>query len=261
MNNNLKLHVYIQAREGSERLPSKILKKICNKSILELILERVKEIKTVEKIILITGSEGKNTNLINEAKRLDLEYFCGNDNNVIDRFYNASKLFGSKNIIRITGDCPLIDFNIVNKGVEIFERNEKQIVSINRIRTFPDGFDFEIFNVEILKESWYDLQSQFTKTGFEQSFIPPTKYLLEKEKFIHYDLKNDKNLSEIRLTLDYLEDFELINIIYNKLYSKNKKFAMNEILELLNKNQELLDINKKYVIKDYGIKVENNSNS
>lgn len=254
---NLKIHIYIQARESSERLPSKILKKICDKSILELIVERVNEIKDVNKIVLVTGSKEKNKKLIEQAEKLNIEYFCGNDDNILDRFHTASLSLQSKIIIRITGDCPLIDFDLINKGLQMFKENDYDILSINRFRTFPDGFDFEIFNVDALHEAWSDLKSKFKQKDFEQSFIPPTKYLLEKKKFKHFDLRNEEDLSGIRLTLDYLEDFQLIKTIYEKLYYKNRKFAMSKILELITTNKELLDINKKYVTKDYGLKIEN----
>ena len=129
----------------SSRLPGKAIKKICNKTILELIFERLKNISNIDKIILVTGSIEQNKPLIDEAKKINLNYFCGNEENILDRFYNASKKFPSNNIIRVLADCPLIDFELIDSALKIFQKNNFDMLSIARKRTFPHGLDFEIF--------------------------------------------------------------------------------------------------------------------
>lgn len=234
---------------GSSRLPGKVLKKICKKTILELIYERLTNISNVKSIILVTGSLEQNKQLIDEAKKINLDYFCGNEENILDRFFNASKKYPSDNIIRVLADCPLVDFELINKALQIFNNNEFDILSIARKRTFPHGLDFEIFKKKALDTSWKD---KFNEIGnfdeFQSSFINPVKYMLEDKKFINYDLINNENLSNIRLTVDFPEDFELVSIIYENLYEKNKKFTLKEILELLKQKPELLEINKKHVV-------------
>jgi len=244
----MKNNLYIQARLNSQRLPGKVLKKICDKSIIELITERVSNIKKIDDIILVTGSEDKNKLILDEAEKIGISYFCGSEENVLDRFYEASQVFDSTNIIRITADCPLIDFNIVNKAISIFEENNYDILSNNRIRTFPHGLNFEIFTKKALQKSWEQALNFYeNKEKFLKTFIPPTLNMLENEDFKNFDLINDEDLSNIRLTLDYQEDFELIKKIYEFFYFKNEKFDLKDILEFLNKNPELLKINKKYI--------------
>ena len=234
---------------GSSRLPGKVLKKICNKTILELIYERLKNISNIENIILVTGSLEQNQPLIDEAKKINLDYFCGNEENILDRFFNASKKYSSDNIIRVLADCPLVDFKLINNAIQIFNNNEFDILSIARKRTFPHGLDFEIFKKKALEISWNDKLNEIGNLDeFQSTFINPVKYMLEDKKFINYDLVNDENLSNIRLTVDFPEDFELVSIIYETLYEKNKKFTLEEILELLKQKPELLEINKKHVI-------------
>jgi len=253
----MKNHIFVQARLGSSRLPGKVLKKILGKTIIELIFERLQKVEGIDEIFLVTGTKDKNKPIIEESKKLSLEYFCGNEDNILDRFYKASLQFNSDNIIRITADCPLIDFNIISKGKRVFEEVNCDILSIVRKITFPHGFDFEIFKQDSLKKAWEDNLNKFSnKNEFFNSFIPPTKYMLEKKKFKNYDLTHAENLSHIRLTLDYQEDFELISKIYENLYEKNPFFSMDEILNFLNNNQYLLAINRKYAKYDHWLDIE-----
>jgi spore coat polysaccharide biosynthesis protein SpsF len=232
---------------GSTRLPGKILKKICNKTILELLVERLHNVKS-SKIILATGPHESNKPLVDEAKRLGLDFFCGNEQNVLDRLYMCSNHFGSENIIRVTGDCPLIDFNIINKGIDIFDSKKYDILSVDRIRTFPHGFDYEIFTKNALTKSWNDIFGKFhSKEKFYTTFISPAVNMLQSGQFKNYDLVNKKNYSFMRLTIDHPEDLQLITEIYDSLYHKNKLFTLKEIVDLLNEKPALLDINKKFV--------------
>lgn len=242
-------HIFIQGRMGSSRLPGKVLKKICGKTIIELIYERLKNVANVEKIILVTGTQEKNELLVEEAKKINLDYFCGNDENLLDRFYKASEKLHPHNIIRVLADCPLVDFNVINKGLEIFESNNYDILSIARIRTYPHGFDFEIFTRKALEKLWEEKLDEIGDVEtFTTTFVNPVKDMFDDKKFVNYDLKNEENLSHLRFTVDYPEDFELVKKIYELLYNENKKFALNEILDLLRKKPELLDINKKHLV-------------
>lgn len=253
----MKTHIFIQARMGSRRLPGKVLKKIMGKTVVNLILERLKNVQDVDEIFLVTGPSKINGPLINEAKYLKLKTFCGNEINVLDRFYKASIKFESDAIIRITADCPLIDYDIINKGLKIFKEINCDILSIVRKRSFPHGFDFEIFKNTALATSWNDMLAKYqNEDEFLESFIPPTKNMLEKKKFNNYELIHSENLSKIRLTMDYPEDFEVIREIYQDLYKKNKFFGMKEILKFLEENSKILEINQKYVNFNHELDIE-----
>jgi len=247
--------VYIQANMSSSRIPGKVLKKILNKSILELIVERVRKIKNFDRIILVTGSKEKNELLLKEAQKLKIYYFFGSEENILDRFYKASKKFNTDIIIRCTADNPLIDFNIINTGLEIFRKNNFDILGVDRKRTFPLGLNFQIFRKEALETAWND-NHDIHKGNFDKIFIPPTKYMLEKRKFKNYTLISKKDYSDIRLTLDYPEDLEMISKIYQKLYLQNKKFGLPEILDLLKKNPKILQINAKHSKKIPPIRIK-----
>lgn len=250
----MKTQIFVQARMGSSRLPGKVLFKIGGKTIFSILVERLRQVRNIDKIILATSIDKNNDELVKEAKRLGIDFLRGSEENLLDRFYQASLKFKPDIIIRITADCPLIDFNLINKGFEIFKKGNYDILSNARIRTFPDGMDFEIFKTKTLEIARQENFSKFNKNNkkFNEAFLSPTDDLLMKKEFKNKDFINKKDLSGIRLTLDYKEDFEVIKKVYENLYKKNKYFNLNEILKFLNNNPNLYKINKEYVHLDYG---------
>jgi len=240
-------HVFIQARFDSKRLPGKILYRICGKSILEIIVEKAKKIKQIDKIVLITGEQNKNKKLIDEANRLGLEVFTGNDENILDRISKASIKYDSDIIIRLTGDNPLIDFNIINHGLDLFQNNDYDFLNIDK-KTYPLGLNFEIIRQSMLASYWNThFDSYQNENAFFNNFIPIDLENYKHTKFRISKLIYPENLSHMRFTLDFKEDFLLISKIFNELYQKNYFFVLDDILKFIQKNPHLLEINKKYI--------------
>lgn len=241
--------IFIQARMGSTRLPGKVLKKICGKTIIELTVERLKNVKEVSKIVLVTSVNKENNVLVEEAKKIGVDYFRGSEENILDRFYQASKEFKPDTIIRVTADCPLIDPDIISKGLELFKTGRYDIVSNVVPRTYPHGYDFEIFSVQAMVRSWRDQRAKFkNEKVFDKTVINPTNYLFKNKNFRHGNIKNDLDLHKIRLTLDYKEDFEVIKIIYENLYKKSGPFNMDTLLDFIDNNSHILEISKDHKI-------------
>ena len=238
-------HVYIQAREGSSRFPKKILKKIDGKTILELIVERAQKIEKATQVIIVTGNAEKNQTIINLAKKMKIPYWYGSEENILDRFYHASKKFGSDIIIRITGDCPIIDFEIIDNGLCIYDEKKVDGLTNTKKRTFPHGLDFEIFSKSSLEKIWKQNKQKFSnEEEFLNTFMNPVKDIFGDKQFKIYNLENELDLSHIRLTVDYPEDFLVIEKIYEKIYPKKKNFTIKDVLEFLNQNKEILELNK-----------------
>ncbi len=240
-----KVDIFIQARENSTRFPNKILKKISNKSILEIILERISMIKNIKNVVLVTGPEQSNSILAKEAKRLEIDVFFGEEENILDRFWNAAKLYKSDHIIRITGDCPLLDFDLINRGIEIFYSDKKiDLLTNTRKRTYPHGFDFEIFTRDSLRKSWERIVQDSDDS--KKRFINPVEFILNSGEFEIFSMEGDIDQSNIRLTIDYPEDLELISMIYEKLNLEKQFFTSVDIIEFLEKNPDSMRINEKY---------------
>jgi spore coat polysaccharide biosynthesis protein SpsF len=243
----LNTHIYIQARINSTRLPGKILKKICGMTILEIILERLKKVEKIDKIILVTGPKKQNSELIKEADRLNLEYFCGNEENILDRFYLAAQKFNSNVIIRITADCPLIDFELINHGLNIFLENKYELLCNNIPRTFPHGLDFEIFKKKHLTEMWNIKKDEFQNDElFLNTFINPIDDIFKNLSDKTYCLTNKMDLSSIRVTLDYEEDFEVIKTIFEYYNDKNPFFGLSDLIFLKKILPNIFELNRKY---------------
>jgi len=242
----MKFHIYIQARVNSTRFPKKILKKIDGKTVFEILVKRLKLVSNSE-IFLITGSKLLNNELIDEAEKMNISYFSGDENNILNRFYNASQKFSSQNIIRITGDCPLIDFELVNEGAKIFSQKKIDFLLNYIPRTYPHGFDFEIFTADALENSRNNVYNKYDESLFLSTSMNPVQEMIKSKTLVNYKMKNNIDNSNIRLTMDYLDDLKLISYVYQKLSKINPNFTSSDILNLLKLEPQLMDINKEFV--------------
>jgi Spore coat polysaccharide biosynthesis protein F, CMP-KDO synthetase homolog len=124
MKKNINFLAVIQARLGSSRLPGKVLKKINNKTVIEFLIDRLKLSKKINKIVVATTSNVKDKKILQILKQKKISYYSGSEENVLQRYYRCAKKFNAKNIIRITSDCPLLDYRIVKKVVLEFEKSK-----------------------------------------------------------------------------------------------------------------------------------------
>ncbi|OHA68534.1 MAG: hypothetical protein A3A27_01735 [Candidatus Wildermuthbacteria bacterium RIFCSPLOWO2_01_FULL_47_18] len=239
----MKTQIFLQARVRSARLQGKVLFKILGKSVVALTVERLQRVGGIDKIVLVTGPRKKNEKLVQEAERVGIPYFCGSEDEVLDRFYQAAKVFQPQAIIRVTADCPLIDPAIIEKGLKEFAEGAYDIAGNTRLRTYPDGMDFEVFLATALETAWQK----------DPARLHPTQYMWREKAFKAKDIQTIPDLSRIRLTLDYPEDFTLIKNVYEHLYPKNPDFSLQDILRFLEANPLFLEGNQKYIKLDYGL--------
>jgi len=233
----MKTKAIIQARCGSTRLPGKVLLKVLDKTILEYVIERVKKAKNIENIIVATTVKKKDLQIVNLAKRLGITVYRGSENDVLDRYYQAARLFKVKHIVRITADCPLIDPQIIDDVINYYFESGADYCN-SSIKSFPDGVDVEIFSSNALNDAW-----QNAKLLSEREHVTPyiTKHA---DRFKLASFENKIDLSGKRWTLDRKEDFEFIRVVLESLYPGNPDFGINNILEFLKRNPHIEDINK-----------------
>lgn len=230
----------IQARMGSTRLPGKVLKTILGKPVILWDLERVSLSKLINDIV-VAIPVGKENDIIadtiqNHNPRILISR--GSEDDVLDRYYNAAKKSKAEIVVRITSDCPLIDPIVVDKVIEQFLNIDCDYCSNSLKRTYPRGLDTEVFSFDVLAKAWRE-----AKKDYEREHVTP--YIIENpEKFKLINVSNDIDLSQHRWTLDMKEDFEFIKEVYQKIYPEKHIFFMDDILELLNREPELIDINK-----------------
>ncbi|WP_427338101.1 cytidylyltransferase domain-containing protein [Caloranaerobacter sp. DY30410] len=234
-----KVVAIIQARMGSTRLPGKVMKDLFGKTVLAHVVERVKQSKEVDEIVIATTTLEKDNVIVKEAEKCGVKYFRGSEDDVLSRYYYAAKENNADIVVRITSDCPLIDPIIIDSIVKFYKENDYDIVTNAGIdlsqRTFPRGLDTEVFSFKVLEEAFNN-----AKENYQREHVTP--YIYENSNKIHY-YKNDVNYSEYRWTLDTEEDFKLIKEIYRYLYKEKHNFYMEDILKLFKEKPELKKIN------------------
>tara|TARA_B100001063_G_C16668790_1_gene505153 strand:- start:390 stop:1079 length:690 start_codon:yes stop_codon:yes gene_type:complete len=222
-----KISIIIQARLSSKRFPGKVLHKIGNKTIIEILIDRLNYVRGFDDIIFVIPNNKKNYKLYKYLKNIKkIKIFRGSENNVLSRYFNAAKKFNSDIIVRITADCPLIDPLMLTKIINYFKKNRYDYISNVRPRSFPDGLDIEVFNFKTLKYAFVK-----SKTKIDKEHV--TKFMIRSKKISKYNFKNKINFSKIRWTIDFKEDLLFIrNFLKN--YSTKKYLGWKKLLTLYN---------------------------
>ncbi|MCB2293977.1 glycosyltransferase family protein [Clostridium algoriphilum] len=241
----MKVVCIMQARVGSTRLPRKVLKKICGKTILEHDIDRLRLVKNIDEIIIATTVEDRDIEIVKEAERLGVNYFRGSENDVLSRYYLAAKANNAEIVVRVTSDCPLLDSKVTENTISYLIDNldKYNYVSNTLEATFPRGLDVEAFTFASLERAYNE-----AKLTREREHVTPYIYT-NKDQFRLGCYKNKIDYSNYRWTLDTKEDFELISIIYDRLYKTNPNFNMEDIIKLLVAEPELTKINENIIQK------------
>jgi len=231
--------VIIQARMSSTRLPEKIMLEVCGKSLLEHMILRIKKSKKIDKILVATTINKKDDVIEKFCKQKQIEYFRGPEDDVLSRYKLASDYLNSDTIVRICSDCPLLDSNIVDDVINIFQKGNYDYVNnlVPLPRTYPDGLLVEVFSSKVLNESYVEAKKPSDRehvTFF--MWNQPKRYNI-------YRLDYKEDLSKYRFNLDYSEDFIVIKAIYESLYPNNSNFLMRDIINWLNNHPEIMNIN------------------
>lgn len=225
---------------ASTRLPGKVMKNLYGKTILTHVIDRVKQSKLIDEIIIATTDHERDNIIVKEVEKNCAKYFRGSEDDVLSRYYYAAKENDGDIIVRITSDCPLIDPFVIDEMLEIFRNNNYDLVTnagtdLSK-RTYPRGLDTEIFTFSILEKAYLD-----AKKKYQREHVTP--YIYENINNIYY-YKNNKDYSKYRWTLDTEEDFILIEKIYNYFYKYKNNFYLNDIIEYLNRNSNIIRINQ-----------------
>lgn len=233
----------IQARMGSTRLPGKVMMDLCGSPVLEHVVNRLNQSKLIDKIIIATSTGSNNQPIIDFCQKNNVGCFVGSEDDVLDRYYKTAIDNNMKDndiVIRITSDCPLIDPFVVDKVIEEHISNNNDYTTNVIECTYPDGLDCEVFNFSVLKDTWVN-----ANLSSQREHV--TLYIRDNpDKFKLGNVKNDVDLSDLRWTLDEEEDFIFINEIYKNIYTKDSFFTMEDVLDLIDKKPELLEINSKF---------------
>lgn len=223
----------IQARLTSTRFPNKILEKVNNKTLIEILISRLNKSKKIDQIVVATPNDKSNRKIKNYVGNTKI--FFGSENDVLDRYYKASTKYKASTIVRICADCPFIDPTVIDKIINLFNKNNLDYASNTILPTFPDGLDVEVFSYISLKKTWLN-----AKLDHEREHVTP--YIIKNKNFKKLNYKFRKNLSNLRLTVDEKIDLIQLKHLYSKIKNKNN-FGIEDIYDLYKKNKNLFKIN------------------
>jgi spore coat polysaccharide biosynthesis protein SpsF len=244
-----KIGAIIQARTSSTRLPGKVLMELPYGSgitVLQHVIRRLKRSKQLIDIIVVTTIDKADEEIAGIAEKENVKWFRGSVNDVLERYYLAAKENDLDIIVRITSDCPCIDSKVVDLLVERHLKAGVDYTFNDLPATYPRGLDAGVLNFSALEESYKKAEKDFDREHVS-SYI----YKTNPKAFKIQTVKAPANLTdpEIRVTIDTKEDYTLLCIVFDYLYSKNEFFGVKEILKLFNEKPWLKMINKKVVHK------------
>ena len=236
-----KILALISVRTSSRRLPNKALIKLKNINILDRVVLNLKGSNLIDKIIVTTSLNSADKTIYNYCKKKNYECFRGDEINVIKRFYDASKKYKPKIIIRVTGDNPFTSFELTDFMIRKHFKNKVDFTYMDK-KKLPSGVCPEIISFQALKKILsFDLNFDFSeymtfyfinnKDIFKIKRLAPPKRLISPIK-------------RMRLTLDYKNDLLLIKKILDCLDNRESAISLNEIYNVINNNKSWLNINK-----------------
>ncbi len=230
----------IQARNGSTRLPGKVMMTLAGRRVIEHVVERVQAAGRIRAIVVATTNEEADTTMAEFLSHRGIEVFRGSTHDVLDRYYQTALSRGFKHIVRITADCPLIDPKIIDQVVQEYQKKKVDYCANVLERTFPDGLDVEVFSFEALTRAW-----QQTQYPAEREHV--TLYIRRHPEF--FSLANvalNPSLGKERWTLDYPEDFDLIERVLQETSRNGHIASFREILQCLDDHPAWRELNERF---------------
>ena len=240
----MKVVALVQARMGSTRLPGKVMRTILDKPMIELLLGRLARARTVDQIGVATSASPANEPLAALVRSLGYVVYQGSENDVLDRYYQAAVLLQAEAVVRITGDCPLVDPALVDEVVAKFRAGGLDYLSNVDPPTFPDGLDIEVFSFDALRRA------------HEQAGLPAqrehvTPYIRESGLFRKANVaQSDADDSSERWTVDEPQDLEVVRRVFEH-FTPRLDFGWQDVKRLRSSHPALFAANR-HLIRNEG---------
>jgi spore coat polysaccharide biosynthesis protein SpsF len=227
----------LQARLSSTRLPGKVLEPILGQPMLARQIERLRRAKRMDHLIVATSTAAEDDAIATLCESLGVDCSRGSLDDVLDRFYQAALPFGCEWIVRLTGDCPLADWDIIDAAIAFAVNGDYDYASNALAPSWPDGLDVEVVRFAALAEAWKD-----AKLPSEREHVTP---FIEQhpERFKLGSFVNDRDLSGGRWTVDEPADLAFVRKVYEYLYPVNPAFGWMDVLALLRDHPDIAAIN------------------
>jgi len=225
----------VQARMGSDRLPGKIIRKLPfnekGEYLINIILSQLNNVDIIDEVVLAT-SVNKENDILNNILTPDTEIFRGDENNVLERFYEASKQYNADIILRFTGDNPIIATEYISEIIDQMKSN-----NIDYIKTvgLPLGTNLEAF-------TYKSLEKAYREADLDKDKEHVTPYIIRNDffnkKIINYSFP--ELINKLRLTIDYPSDFAMMNLLFCNFENIP---TIREVVKFVSNNSWILDVN------------------
>jgi len=224
------------------RLPGKVLRSLCGKTVLQHVIERVGMADRVNRIVVATTNQPIDNAIEDQARQCGAAIYRGSENDVLDRYYQAATCNKADAIVRITSDCPLLDPALLNTMICRFilaqsDPRPVDYLSNTMTRTFPRGFDVEIFRSDALAKAWRDATAPE-----EREHVTPFFYR-HPEKFRLVNHVSSSDRSRYRVTLDTEADWQMIERVMMEIGIGARLISGQELLNFLDRHPEIVAIN------------------
>lgn len=239
MNSSPNYGIVIQARMSSSRLPGKVLKNIAGKPMLQRQIERLKN-NLAYPVVVATSNDSSDDAIEFLCKKINTKIYRGSLDNVVSRFFDCANQMGYSHIIRVGGDDPLIDPQCCLELIKLNRESNADFIFASNSDGWPYGCAAEMISVDTLKNILVKTNDPFCL----EHTIP---YILDHKnsfKIIRAFAPKEYQNKNLTLSVDYSEDFLLVETVFKKLLPKNEFFSMQDIIDLFNANPELREINK-----------------
>lgn len=239
----------VQARMNSSRFPGKVLEDIAGKPMLERVVDRASRANRIDRLLVATTDSPADDVIEKLCIDRNWLFYRGNENDVLDRYYQAAKREKAETIVRITADCPIIDPGLIDETVCFFDTRQVDYAA-NRLpppwrRTYPMGLDVEVCSFDALRRTWKEAD-----TDYQRMHVMP--YMYEKDRgFSVAVMEYTEDCGAYRLAVDTPEDMDLIRRIYT--YYNNASFTWLDAVHLLEEHPEWTRINRHVQQKEHGV--------
>ena len=232
-----KVTAIIQARMSSSRLPGKVLMEAGGAPMLKHVVDRAARCTQMNAVIVATSLDVQDDPVAEFCGRERMSYYRGSEDDVLDRYYQAARNAKADIVVRITGDCPLIDPDVIGKAVHLFNSGEFDYVSNVYPPTYPDGLDVEVVSMAALETAWHEAVRPMDREHVT-CFVSENK---DHNRFRRGNIENSRNLSRYRLTVDDVRDVQVVRAILD--HFGNDRCSMDEIIKYLDDHPEIMAVN------------------
>lgn len=228
----------LQARTSSSRLPGKVMMPLSGAPMLQRQIERIRRSKRLDRLIVATSDRAEDDCVAELAADIGVDSFRGSLDDVLDRYYRAAEAYRPDHVVRLTGDCPLTDWEVIDGCIDFARTADVDYASNTLKPKWPDGLDVEICTFDALAEAWRNAREPAEREHVSLFiYRNPDRFRLGSFE------RQGESLSGMRWTVDEPADYAFVSRVYQELYPDKPAFTTKDVLDLLTRHPDIAELN------------------